>query len=124
MFLNCSTCFERHTAHHQDLKNCNFTLWFYIRLWLPAAVSHDSCWQPQTYVKPEAAITVFELLMVSGALKHVERLNIGIINSTTWSHLVGYFYMICVMMHGSMKIKSMGVICIVLELRQTMETSR
>jgi len=30
---------------------------------LPAA---DSGWQPQTYVKPEAAITVFELLMMSG----------------------------------------------------------
>jgi len=28
--------------------------------------SHDSCRQPQTYVKPEAAITVVELLMVSG----------------------------------------------------------
>jgi len=27
-----------------------------------------SCWQPQTYVKPEAAITVFELLMMSGVL--------------------------------------------------------
>jgi hypothetical protein len=25
-----------------------------------------SCRQPQTYVKPEAAITVFELLMMSG----------------------------------------------------------
>ena len=63
--------------------------------------------------------------MMSGALKLVEQLrNIGIINSATRSHLVGYFYMICVMMHGSMKIKSMGVICIVLELRQTMETSR
>jgi hypothetical protein len=34
-----------------------------IGLWLPAA---DSCRQPQTYVKPEAAITVFELLMMSG----------------------------------------------------------
>jgi len=37
---------------------------------LPAAVmvewplNHDSCRQPQTYVKPEAAITVFELLMM------------------------------------------------------------
>jgi len=63
MFLNCSTCFRRHTAHHQELKNCNCSLWFYIRLWLPAA---DSCQQPQTYVKPEAEITVFELLMMSG----------------------------------------------------------
>jgi len=37
MFLNCSTCFERRTAHHQELKNCNCSLWFYIRFWLPAA---------------------------------------------------------------------------------------
>jgi len=30
-------------------------------------------------------------------LKHVEQLrNIGIINSTTWSHLVGYLYKIYV----------------------------
>jgi len=28
-------------------------------------LSHDSCQQPQTYVKPEAAITAFELLMMS-----------------------------------------------------------
>jgi len=28
-------------------------------------LSHDSCRQPQTFVKPEAA-TVFELLMMSG----------------------------------------------------------
>ena len=37
MFLNCSKCFGRHTAHHQELKNCNCSLWFYIRFWLPAA---------------------------------------------------------------------------------------
>jgi len=24
-FINCSTCFERHTAHHQELKN--WQLW-------------------------------------------------------------------------------------------------
>jgi hypothetical protein len=23
VFLNCSTCFGRHTDHHQELKNCN-----------------------------------------------------------------------------------------------------
>jgi hypothetical protein len=28
-------------------------------------LSHDSCRQPQTYVKPEAVITVFEFLMMS-----------------------------------------------------------
>jgi hypothetical protein len=33
-------------------------------IWFP--LSHDSCRQPQTYVKPEAAITVFELLMMGG----------------------------------------------------------
>jgi uncharacterized protein YbaR (Trm112 family) len=37
VFLNCSTCFGRHTAHHQELKNYNCGLWFYIRFWLPAA---------------------------------------------------------------------------------------
>jgi hypothetical protein len=29
-------------------------------------LSYDSCWQPQMFVKPLAAITVFELLMMSG----------------------------------------------------------
>jgi len=57
MFLNCSACFGRHTAHHQDLKNCNCSFWFYI---------HRSGRQPKTYVKSEAVITVFELLMMGG----------------------------------------------------------
>jgi len=84
----CSTCFERHIAHHLGFKNCNCSLWFYTRLWLLV-----SGWQPQTYVKPEAANTVFELLMMSNvspetcwAIRNVE-----IINSNKWSHLVGYF---------------------------------
>ena len=34
----CLTCFERHIAHHQELKNCICGLWFYVRLWLPGAV--------------------------------------------------------------------------------------
>jgi hypothetical protein len=68
MFLNCSTCFGRHTAHHQELKKYNCSLWFYIRFWLPvvAAMAEPSQRQPKTYVKPEAAITVFELLMMGG----------------------------------------------------------
>ena len=37
VLLNCSTCFGRHTAHHQELENCNCSLWFYIRLWFPVA---------------------------------------------------------------------------------------
>jgi hypothetical protein len=40
-------------------------------------------------------------------LKHVERLrNIWIINSTTRSHLLGYSYIIWIMMHGSMNIET------------------
>jgi hypothetical protein len=35
--FNWSTCFGRHTAQHQELKNCNCSLWFYIRLRLPPA---------------------------------------------------------------------------------------
>jgi len=68
MFLNCSKCFGRHTAHHQELKTLiaasGFTYVFGCRplRWL----SHCSGRQPKTYVKPEAAITVFELLMMGG----------------------------------------------------------
>jgi hypothetical protein len=48
----------------------------------------------KNFVNPEASITVFELLMMGGvSLEHVEQLrHTGIINSTTWSHLVGSFY--------------------------------
>ena len=30
MFLNCSSCFRRDTAHYQELKNCNCSLWFLV----------------------------------------------------------------------------------------------
>jgi len=40
--------------------------------------------------------------------KHVELLiNIGIINSSTWLHLIIYLCMICALMHGIMNIKQM-----------------
>jgi hypothetical protein len=45
-------------------KTVNF--WFYVCLWLPAAVMADSWRQPQTFAKPEGAMTVIELLMMSG----------------------------------------------------------
>jgi hypothetical protein len=32
MFIRSSTCFERHTAHHQEHKNCTSSLWFYMRV--------------------------------------------------------------------------------------------
>ena len=60
---NCSTCFERHIAHHQELKTISAAAGFYIRLWLPAAVVAHSA-MTQTYLKPEAADTVFEFLMM------------------------------------------------------------
>jgi len=45
-------------THHQEVLNCNYSFWFYSRLSLPSAVKHDSGRQRQTYVKPEAVITV------------------------------------------------------------------
>jgi len=50
--------------------------------------------QPKWYVKPEAAITVFGLLMMGGVSpENADQLrNIGIKNSTTRSHLVGSFF--------------------------------
>jgi len=44
-------------------KHCNNKFYYTVA---SSPLSHDSCRQPQTYVKPEAAITVFELLMMSG----------------------------------------------------------
>jgi len=48
MFLNCSTCFGRHTTYHQKLKNCNCSLWFYIRFLLPAAAMAQPSQRPET----------------------------------------------------------------------------
>jgi hypothetical protein len=97
MFI-CSACFGRHTPpiirrSKPVIATSGFTYVFGCQplRWL----SHRSGWQPKTYVKPEAAITGFDLLMMGGVCrpKHVEQLrNIGIINSTTWLHLVGSFY--------------------------------
>jgi len=88
MILNCSTCFERHTAHHQEVKKTVIAA---------SGFTYVSGCRPLrwlSHVKTEPAITVFELLMMGGVSpKHVEQLmNIGIINSITRSHLVGSFY--------------------------------
>jgi hypothetical protein len=43
--------------------------------------------------------------------KHVEQSrNNGIINCPTQLHLVGHFYKICIMMHGSINVKSTNTI--------------
>jgi hypothetical protein len=51
---------------------------------------------PQTYVKPEAAITILSSWWWAVCRsKYAEQLiNTGIINSSTWSHVVVYFYAI------------------------------
>jgi hypothetical protein len=49
-------------------QNCNRSLWFYTLLWLQAAVMAEPSQLSATtnFVKPEAAITVFELLIMEG----------------------------------------------------------
>jgi hypothetical protein len=56
-------------------------------------LSHDSCRQPQTYANQRLQLKFLSSWWwVVCRSKHVEQLrNIGIINSTTRSHLVGYF---------------------------------
>jgi hypothetical protein len=86
MFLNCSTRFERHTAHHQELRKCNCR----------CRGNHDSYRQPQTYVKSETVITVFELLMMSGvSLETCWAIKKHWNNKFYYAvNLVGYFYTI------------------------------
>jgi hypothetical protein len=55
MFLDCSTCFERPTTHHQKLKNCNCSFTYVCGCRQLSWLGH---------IKPEAAITVSELLMM------------------------------------------------------------
>jgi hypothetical protein len=73
-----------------------------------AAMAEPSQRQPATknVVKQEAAITVFELLMMGGVSpENIEQFrNIGIIIYPTMSHLVGSFYEIYITMHESMNI--------------------
>jgi hypothetical protein len=91
MFLNCSTCFKQHAEYHQELKNCNCSLWFYICLWLPAAVTAK--WELSSRLAMTQFLSSWWWAVCHS--KHIEQLrNNGIINSTTWSHLVGYFYTI------------------------------
>jgi hypothetical protein len=68
VFLNCSTCFGRHTAYHQELKDCNCSLWFYIRLWLPVAAMAEPSQRPATI---NACITA---VCVNRPFAHIIRL--------------------------------------------------
>jgi hypothetical protein len=55
MFLNCSTCFGQHPAHHQELKTAiaasGFTYVF--GCWQLRWLSHHISREPKTYVKQE-----------------------------------------------------------------------
>ena len=60
MFIWSSTCFGRHTAHHQELKTALAASGFaYVKgCWTLTASSNLNVQQPFTYAKPEAASTV------------------------------------------------------------------
>ena len=91
-----TVCFS-HLVHSSSAFSPPHSPWFHpktlendVHGWL----SHRSGRQPKTYVKPEAAFTVFSSWWWAVCRpKHFEQLrNIGIINSTTRLHLVGSFY--------------------------------
>jgi hypothetical protein len=75
-FIYSSTCFGRPHVHHQELNNCNSSLWFYLRSVVIAVLlvvvgpagrpNHDQkhCYHHAPTVKPEAATAVVELLMM------------------------------------------------------------
>jgi predicted DCC family thiol-disulfide oxidoreductase YuxK len=65
-------------------------------------LSYDGCRQSQTYVKPEAVITVFELLMMSGvSLETYSAIKKHWNNKFYYTvAFFGYFYTICIMIHG------------------------
>ena len=94
------TCFERHTAHHQELQ----TVFAASGLYTHVVTGRCPGWelvptQPgqrpvTTWVyKPEACKYSLKLLLMSGMpLVTCAFNNFGIINSITSLHLVGYFY--------------------------------
>jgi hypothetical protein len=90
MFLNCSTCFGRQTAHHQELKNCNCSLWFYTCLWLPAAEMAEPSQRSATKNIRKTRGCNYSFWAPDNG-RFVAR-NIRITNSTTRSHFVGSFY--------------------------------
>jgi hypothetical protein len=99
VFIWSSTCFERHTAHHHELKNSTSSLWFYIHVRVldvevagqrPATSTSNNL---TLYVKPEDASAVLDLLMMGSVSLETCRASYKhrIINADTLLHLVGYF---------------------------------
>jgi hypothetical protein len=73
-FVYSSTCFGRFPAHQQELNDCTGSRWFYLRIVVivvlcslsgrPARPKTQQEYHHDTKVKPEAATTVIELLMM------------------------------------------------------------
>jgi hypothetical protein len=55
-FIYSSTCFGRPHAHHQELKNCSSSLWFYLRSVVIAVLLVE--------VRPVTATAVVEFLIM------------------------------------------------------------
>ena len=97
-FIEGSTCFERHTAHHQEHQ----TVFAASGLYTHVVTGRCQGWvgnewqRPVTtwVYKPEAAYTVWcSWWWAVCRSKHVEpSINFGILSSITKLHLVGYFY--------------------------------
>jgi len=69
-FIYNSTCFGRFAAHHQELNDCNGSIWFYLSIVAtfgrPARPRTQHDCHHDTKVKLEAATAVTELLMMGG----------------------------------------------------------
>jgi hypothetical protein len=120
-FIYSSTCFGLFPAHHQELKDCSGSIWFYFRIvvtvvlcsWADRPVrprtQHD--YHHDTKVKPEAATAVIELRMMGGETpetwwavnKHQDN---KLKNCCIWLVI----YVNCTMMHGLTNLKSTEVL--------------
>ena len=65
------------SAHHQELKNCTRSIGYVPRLLAATAIGSSK----QSWHKPDAACTVFELLMMSGETPETCRA-LTVINNT------------------------------------------
>jgi hypothetical protein len=60
--MHSSTCFGRPHVHHQEVNNCSSGLW--LERGAGSAVSRGRAGYHASTVKPEAATTVVQLLMM------------------------------------------------------------
>jgi hypothetical protein len=113
------SCFGRPHAHHQELKNCSSSLWFYcwsvvlaltvvLCSWsgLPARpwTQHDC--HHDTKVKPEVATAVIELLMMGGTTPETRwAVNKRRDNELEKCCIWLVIYLNCMMMHGLTNLK-------------------